>query len=123
MGNKDSIKEKWVKVQKKISDRFGDGETLDVDAIVYLIGVQELGQGYRKFKKDEKINLMHIAVCKLLEPYGYYQFDFFDDEGWPHYKLLDKLPPLKPGEQTVFLKQAIINYFKDSLLYNNQEEE
>jgi hypothetical protein len=123
MGNKDSIKEKWVEVQKKISDRFGDGETLDVDAIVYLIGVQELGQGYRKFKKDEKINLMHIAVCKLLEPYGYYQFDFFDDEGWPHYKLLDKLPPLKPGEQTVFLKQAIINYFKDSLLYNNQEEE
>lgn len=111
MSNEENSKEKWLEIQKKVSDRFGDGETLDVDAIVYLIGVQELGQGYRKFKKDEKINLMHIAVCKLLEPYGYYEFEFFDDDGWPHYKLKENLPPLKAGEQTVLLKQAIIDYF------------
>ncbi len=120
--NEDNIKEKWLQVQKRVSDRFGDGEILDVDAIVYLIGVQELGQGYRKFKKDEKINLMHIAICKLLEPYGYYEFEFFDKDGWPHYKLLEELPPLKAGEQTVLLKQAIINYFDNSIAPNTEEE-
>ncbi len=113
MTKEETLKEKWQEIQQKISDRFGDGETLEVDAIVYLIGVQELGQGYRKFKKDEKINLMHIAVCKLLEPYGYYEFDYFDNDGWPHYNLNEELPSLKAGEQTVLLKQAIINYFEN----------
>ena len=111
MSKEGNTKEKWLKIQKRISDRFGDGETLDVDAIVYLIGVQELGQGFRKFKKDEKINLMHIAICKLLEPFGYYEFEYFDDDGWPHYKLVEELPALKAGEQTVLLKQAIVDYF------------
>ncbi len=111
MSKEENTKDKWQKVQKMVSDRFGDGETLDVDAIVYLIGVQELGQGFRKFKKDEKINLMHIAICKLLEPFGYYEFEYFDDDGWPHYKLVEELPALKAGEQTVLLKQAIVDYF------------
>ena len=62
-------------------------------------------------KKDEKVNLMHIAICKLLEPYGYYEFEYFDNDGWPHYKTLTELPNLKPGEQTVLMKEAIVNYF------------
>lgn len=35
---------------------------------------------------------MHIAICRLLEPYGYYEFDFRDADGWPHYKVLKELP-------------------------------
>lgn len=111
------LKEKWEYVVKQLSKDFADGEELlDLDSIIYLIGVQELGQGYRKFKKDEKINLMHISICRLLEPYGYYEFDFFDEEGWPHYKALTPLPTLKPGEQTVLMKEAIVSYF-DSKKY------
>ena len=72
-----------------------------------------MGQGAKEFKKDEKINLMHIAICRLLEPFGYYEFDFFDDEGWPHYKKLEDLPALKSGEQTVLIKEAIVLYFKE----------
>ena len=106
-----NIKEKWELLVSKLSDSFSDGDALQVDGIIYLIGVQELGQGHRRFNKDEKVNLMHIAICKLLEPYGYYAFDFFDDDGWPHYKIVTELPNLKPGEQTVLMKEAIVNYF------------
>ena len=105
------LKEKWEVLVTKLSDHFSDGDALQVDGIIYLIGVQELGQGHRRFNKDEKVNLMHIAICKLLEPYGYYEFDFFDDDGWPHYKIVTELPSLKPGEQTVLMKEAIVNYF------------
>lgn len=108
-----NLKEKWKLLVNRLTEQFSDGEELNVDGIIYLIGVQELGQGYRKFKKDEKVNLMHIAICKLLEPYGYYEFDFFDNDGWPHYKILTELPNLKPGEQTVLMKEAIISYFDD----------
>ena len=105
------LKEKWEILRSKISSQFADGEAVDLDAIIYLIGVQELGQGYRKFKKDEKVNLMHIAICRLLEPFGYYQFDFFDDDGWPHYKTTEELPFLKAGEQSVLMKEAVVQYF------------
>ncbi len=105
------LKERWEHLVTILSDRFSQGEDLDLDAIIYLIGIQELGQVHREFKKDEKVNLMHIAICRLLEPYGYYEFEFFDDEGWPHYKVKEELPPLKAGEQSVLMKEAIVNYF------------
>ncbi|WP_299670472.1 hypothetical protein [uncultured Polaribacter sp.] len=108
-----NLKEKWDLLVTKLTDQFADGDALNIDGIIYLIGVQELGQGHRKFKKDEKVNLMHIAICKLLEPYGYYEFDFFDADGWPHYKMLTELPSLKAGEQTVLMKESIINYFDE----------
>lgn len=106
-------KEKWEYIVEKLTEEFSDGEDLNLDGIVYLIGVQELGQVGRRFKKDDKINLMHIAICKLLEPYGYYEFDYVDKDGWPHYKTLNQLPNLKPGEQTVLMKEAIIQYFEN----------
>ena len=98
----------------KLSLQFADGEDLDLDGIIYLVGVQELGQIHRRFKKDEKMDLMHIAICRLLEPYGYYEFDYIDDDGWPHYIVKEQLPSLKAGEQSVLMKEAIVNYFLDS---------
>jgi hypothetical protein len=111
--NSTSLKDQWNYLVEKLTQQFSDGDVLNLDSIIYLIGVQELGQGKKAFKKDEKINLMHIAICKLLEPYGYYEFDFFDKDGWPHYKIVTDLPNLKPGEQAVLIKEAIIHYFED----------
>ena len=105
------LKERWENVVSILSNQFSQGEDLDLDAIIYLIGVQEYGRFQQLFKKDEKVNLMHIAICRLLEPYGYYEFDYVDKEGWPHYKIKEELPPLKAGEQSVLMKEAIVNYF------------
>lgn len=105
------LKERWTILVEKLSVQFADGDTLDLDAIIYLVGVQELGKYHKKYKKDEKINLMHIAICRLLEPYGYYEFDFVDADGWPHYNIKEELPVLKAGEQSVLMKEALVNYF------------
>jgi hypothetical protein len=111
MSRDEQLKERWEQLVTILSDRFADGDTLDLDAIIYLIGVQELGQFNKKFKKDEKLNLMHIAICRLLEPYGYYEFDYFDADGWPHYIVKEELPALKAGEQSILMKGAIVDYF------------
>ena len=111
MSRDEQLKQRWAEVEEKLSQQFADGEKLELDAIIYLIGLQELGQVHRRFKKDHKLDLMHIAVCRLLEPYGYYEFEYFDEEGWPHYKVVEQLPQLKAGEQQVLMKEAIVQYF------------
>ncbi|VAW24542.1 FIG00654761: hypothetical protein [hydrothermal vent metagenome] len=116
MSRDQKLKEDWDKLLNILTVKFGEGEQLNIDAIIYLIGVQELGKGVTEYKKDDKVNLMHIAICRLLEPFGYYEFDFFDNDGWPHYKVLEELPALKPGEQTVLIKEAIVLYFKENEL-------
>jgi hypothetical protein len=105
------LKQRWEKLVQFLSDKFSQGEDLDLDGIIYLIGVQEFGKLGQKFKKDEKLNLMHIAICRLLEPYGFYEFDYVDRDGWPHYHVKEQLPPLKAGEQSVLMKEAIVGYF------------
>lgn len=111
MSRDEQLKQRWEAVVSKLSNQFAEGDVLDLDAIIYLIGVQELGKFKQTFAKDEKVNLMHIAICRLLEPYGYYTFDYFDNDGWPHYLVKEELPPLKAGEQSILMKEAIVNYF------------
>lgn len=113
-----SNSKKWKQIEKFFEQNFTDGETPDLETILFLIGVQELGQGKRKFKKDEKLNLLHIAVCRVLEPFGFYRFDGLDSDGWPHFEFLEELPPLKTNEQTLLMKHAVIQYFEDQKIIN-----
>jgi hypothetical protein len=106
----DHFKRQWQKLLDALEPRFGGD--LDVQAILFMIGVQELGQGYRKLKKDEKLDVMHIAICTLLEPYGYYEFEGLDADKWPHWKATAKLPHLKPGQQQRLVQEAIVDYFE-----------
>ena len=112
------LKTKWNNLKTKLSVDFSDNEIIDIDSIIFLIGLQELGQFQKRFNKQKKLEVIHIAVCKLLSDYGYYEFDHTDNDGWPHYKLIKKLPNLKAGEQTILMKKAIINYFVKSNYIN-----
>ncbi len=112
------MKTKWNNLKTKLSVDFSDNEIIDLDSIIFLIGIQELGQFQKKFNKQKKLEVIHIAVCKLLSDYGYYEYDYTDNDGWPHYKLIKKLPNLKAGEQTILMKKAIINYFVKSNYIN-----
>ncbi|MGB2152906.1 MAG: hypothetical protein ACPH4I_00430 [Flavobacteriaceae bacterium] len=105
------LKERWETLVSLLTERFSETETIDIEGILYLIGIQELGQIHKRFKKDDNVNIIHIGICSVLEPFGYYEFDYFDDEGWPHFNLVEELPPLKPGEQSVLMKDAIVHYF------------
>ena len=106
----DVLNEKWKDVERLISERFG--EKLDMQTILFIIGLQELGKGQTNFKKEEKLDIIHIGVCTVLGQYGYYKFIGKDDEGWPHFKNIKKLPPEVQGEsQQILLKKAIVDYF------------
>ena len=106
-----------AEISKKIEHffevNFQTEKNAPIETILFLIGVQELGSGQQKFTKDDKVNLIHIAVCRLLEAFGYYKFSHYDNDGFPHFEELEKLPDLKPNEQQLLMKKAIIQYFQD----------
>jgi hypothetical protein len=100
----------WNEVLEEVSRPFG--EKLELEAVLFLIGVQELGQPVRKFSKDQKVDLLHVAICRLLEPFGYYQYEGTDQDGWPHYSPTELLPQLNPAQQHHLMKRAIVEYFR-----------
>lgn len=122
-GKKNTHALKWKAVQRMISKKFGTESDAGLDDTLYLIGIQELGKTRQRFKKDDKVNLMHIGVCTLLIPYGYYRFVGKDRDGWPHFELLEKLPELKAGEQQVLIKRAIIQYFDQNQILSREFRE
>lgn len=84
----------------------------DLNEVLYLIGIQELGQGAKPFSKEEKQDLMHIAICKVLSLAGYYELEGLDAQGWPHWKMIKKLPHFDLPEQEKLLKMHVIEYFE-----------
>lgn len=103
----------WAGLVKKLERQFE--MDLDLQSVLFLIGVQELGQGYRKFKKNEKLDLMHIAICTILEPYKYYTYSGKDADGWPHYDKNSEMPVLSPADQEKLMKEAVLEYFQPLL--------
>lgn len=101
----------WQNALRKMKKVFGGD--IDLQAALFIIGVQELGKGKQKFSKDQKLDILHIAVCRLLSAYGYYEYLGTDKEGWPHYKRNEKLPFLNPDEQEKLIKQAMIKYMDE----------
>lgn len=111
------FEEDWKKVVQAFESKFGGD--MDIQGMLFLVGVQELGQGPQKFTKDQKMELIHIAICCLLTPFGFYELDGHDEEGWPHYTNIKKLPPLKSGEQLKLMKSALIDYFEKNQHFFN----
>lgn len=106
------FEKRWRDLLKAQTERFG--QPVDLNGLLFLIGVQELGQDVRTYKKDEKVNLMHIAICVLLTPYGYYKELGRDPDGWPHFERVADLPPLDAKEQERLMKEAILGYFSEA---------
>jgi hypothetical protein len=105
----DALKQRWTQLTTTLEAQFGDMPDLQV--VLFLIGVQELGQGRRDFSKDEKQDLMHLATCRVLSQYGYYEYTGADEDGWPQYNLVKKLPAMSLRDQDILLKKAVVDYF------------
>ena len=105
------IQKKWELVLSYLENSIGK-KPVDLNAVLFLIGVEELGRGPSNFSKEEKQDLMHIGICKVLSLSGFYQLEGVDEEGWPHWKLVKKLPRFDLLEQEKLLKINVIDYFE-----------
>ena len=108
----DDLQKRWWDLEAKLVARFD--KKPDMETLLFLIGIQESGQLKEKFTKEQKQNLMHVAICRLLSPSGYYELERTDEEGWPHYRQLKPMPDMNPIEQENFLKDHVLLYFEEN---------
>ncbi len=111
---KNTIEDDWQQLLNKLEITIGK-RPADLNSVLFLIGVQELGQGTRIFTKEQKQDLMHIAVCKVFSLSGFYELEGKDADGWPHWKPVNNLPYLGLKDQEKALKAQVIDYFEQEI--------
>jgi len=102
------LDKKWSQLLEKLEKQFDQEMTLK--GVLYLIGVQELNLGIKQYEREEKVNVLHVAICKILAPFGFYKFDRIDEDGWPHYIELKAIKNLSENQQELLMKEAVIKY-------------
>ena len=100
----------WLRVRRFLKERFG--KRPDLNAALFLIGMNEVQVVQPEYTKEDKQDLMHVAMCRILESEGLYRFERYDDDGWPHFVKLADLPPMRFIEQERFLKRKVAEYFE-----------
>ena len=113
--NEKSINESWEQLLDQLQKLVGK-RPADLNAVLFLIGVQELGKGPKRFSKEAKQDLMHIAVCRVLSQAGYYVFNGYDKDDWPQWTLAKPIPHTDLLAQENFLREHVIAYFESVLV-------
>lgn len=106
--------EKWASVESLIHNRFH--KKPDLKAALFVIGLRELGTVQLSLTKEEKQDLMNLAVCRICSPSGYFEVEAIDDDGWPVWKQVKPMPKMNSKEQEEFLKSHVIRYFETEQL-------
>ncbi len=101
----------WAKVKEYIKQRFGEYPSLT--SALFVVGLNEIGLVNKSLTKEEKQDVIHVAVCALLAREGYYEQVGKDSDGWPHYKAKESVKEIDIKNQENLLKHYIIEYFTD----------
>lgn len=107
----------WVDLVSNIQEKFSKKQPPDLNAILFLIGLRELGQNKRDFSKEEKQDLIHVAMCTLMSYDGYFELSGLDNQGWPHWNAVKELPEMSLEEQENLLKKHILRYFEQHKIF------
>jgi hypothetical protein len=100
---------KWIEAKALLQDRFG--KVPDMEATLFLIGVNEVGfDPSKQFEKEQKQDLMHVAMCTLLSDDGYYEYAGTDTDGWPHFEKRKEFPAISLQDQEIYLQEKVMKY-------------
>lgn len=104
--------QEWQALLSYLEQKFG--KKPDMNGVLFLIGLNVLGSGPDDFTKEQKQDLIHIAVCELLSFAEFYEFQGRDSQGWPHYLLLRSPQGMGLAEQEALLRACAVQYFREA---------
>jgi hypothetical protein len=104
----------WLKVQHFIKDKFGISVLPNLDTVLFLIGIQEIGKINTDYSKEDKLGITTLGMCVVLSQDGYFKQDGFDKSGWPIWKELKPFTPKDDIEEQNIFKNLVLLYFEQN---------
>ena len=100
----------WNDLCKNLSDLFGID--VDLNGVLFLVGIRERGLTFQPFSKEEKLNLINLGSCTLYLEMGLVESDNKDDEGWPVFRQKALAPSIPEELKQKTLQDCAIRYFQ-----------
>lgn len=105
----DVLDERLREIAARLTEFFAPEGPVDIPALLFVAGLQTLGRPSAPLSREDKMALIHIGTCAVLEPYGYYRFSGRDAQGFPQYQPVRALDAA--DGDGILLKEALIKYF------------
>lgn len=101
--------ENWKDLCEHLGGMFGID--VDLNGVLFLVGIRERGLMFRKFTKEEKINLINLGSCTLYKEMGLVELSGEDTEGWPIFHQKALAPVIAEELKLKTLQDCAIRYF------------
>ena len=100
----------WKDLCEHLSEMFGI--EVDLNGVLFLVGIRERGLTFQKFSKEEKLNLINLGSCTLYQEMGMVEQSGEDTEGWPLFRQKALAPVITEELKVKTLQDCAIRYFK-----------
>lgn len=85
---------------------------VDLNGVLFLVGIRERGLTFQQFSKEEKMNLINLGSCTLYQEMGLVQMTGTDEEGWPVFRQKTLAPSIPEERKNKVLQDCAVRYFK-----------
>jgi hypothetical protein len=85
---------------------------VDLNGVLFLVGIRERGFAFRPFSKEEKLSLINLGSCTLYQEMGLTEKSGVDEEGWPIFKQKALAPVIPEGRKHKVLQECALRYFR-----------
>ena len=99
----------WIELCEKLSEMFGI--QVDLNGVLFLVGIRERGLTFRQFTKEEKLNLINMGSCTLYMEMGLTEITGYDVDGWPNFRQKALSPEIPEERKQKTLQDCAIRYF------------
>ena len=102
--------ENWNDLCKTLNELFGI--EVDINGVLFLVGIRERGLTLQPFTKEEKITLINLGSCTLYQEMGLVKRSGTDPDGWPLFHQNALAPVITEERKLKTLQDCAIRYFQ-----------
>lgn len=99
----------WTGLCEHLGKQFG--MEVDLNGILFLVGIRERGLTLQPFTREEKLSLINLGSCTLYLEMGLVESCGSDAEGWPIFKQKSLAPTIPEERKKKVLQDCALRYF------------
>ena len=97
----------------ELCDHLGKQFDIDIDlnGVLFLVGIRERGLTFQRFTKEEKMSLIHLGSCTLYLEMGLIEKRGTGADGWPIFVQKTLAPAIPEERKHKVLQDCALRYF------------